>query len=62
MQADFADSGAGCLEKLAKDQYGVILLDHIMPGMDGIETLSGMKKRYPDVCAAEQACRIKPVL
>lgn len=48
VQADFADSGAGCLEKLAKDQYDVILLDHIMPGMDGIETLSEMKKRYPD--------------
>lgn len=48
VQADFADSGEGCLTELSKAQYDIILLDHMMPGMDGIETLAEMKKRYPD--------------
>lgn len=48
VQADFADSGEGCLTEVSKTQYDIILLDHMMPGMDGIETLAEMKKRYPD--------------
>lgn len=48
VQADFAESGEGCLTKVSKTQYDIILLDHMMPGMDGIETLAEMKKRYPD--------------
>lgn len=48
VQADFADSGEGCLTEVSKSQYDIILLDHMMPGMDGIETLAEMKKRYPD--------------
>lgn len=48
IQADFADSGKRCLEQIVEKEYDVILLDHMMPGMDGIETLAEMKKRYPD--------------
>ena len=48
IQSDFADSGKKCLEKIAEKEYDVILLDHMMPGMDGIETLAEMKERYPD--------------
>ena len=48
VQVDFADSGEKCLEEVSKNQYDVILLDHMMPGMNGIETLTEMKKRYPD--------------
>jgi len=47
VQVDFADSGEKCLTEVSKNQYDVILLDHMMPGMDGIETLAEMKKRYP---------------
>ena len=39
IQIDTAISGAECLELLAEREYDVILLDHMMPEMDGIETL-----------------------
>lgn len=39
-----ATSGRECLELAAKEQYDVILLDHMMPVMDGIETLEELKK------------------
>ncbi|MBQ9377977.1 MAG: response regulator, partial [Schwartzia sp.] len=32
-------SGAECLERLRLDRYDVVLLDHMMPEMDGVETL-----------------------
>ncbi len=38
-QVTCATSGGECLEAAAKERYDVILLDHMMPGMDGIETL-----------------------
>ncbi|MDE5820178.1 MAG: response regulator [Lachnospiraceae bacterium] len=48
VQMDFAESGEQCLERMADCHYDVILLDHMMPGMDGMETLAEMKKRYPN--------------
>ena len=45
-----AYSGQECLEKLAQSQdhhTDVVILDIKMPGMDGIETLKEMKKRFP---------------
>ena len=39
IQIDTATSGADCLDLLADREYDVILLDHMMPEMDGIETL-----------------------
>ena len=52
VQMDFADSGEKCLSMLAGKRYDVILLDHMMPVMDGMETLAKMRKRYPD-CSAK---------
>ena len=40
-------SGKECLECASKERYDIILLDHMMPGMDGIETLEELKK-MPD--------------
>ncbi|MCR5081802.1 MAG: response regulator [Treponema sp.] len=40
MKFDFADSGAKCLEKAAEKKYDIIFMDHMMPEMDGIETLT----------------------
>lgn len=37
-------SGAECLKKLQKEEYDVILLDHMMPEMDGIETLQKIRE------------------
>lgn len=43
IQIDTADSGVACLELTAKQKYHLILLDHMMPGMDGVETLHRLK-------------------
>ncbi|MGN1187955.1 MAG: response regulator, partial [Lachnospiraceae bacterium] len=43
IQVDTADSGRKCLEHVTKKQYDLIFLDHMMPEMDGIETLQQMK-------------------
>ena len=40
-------SGKECLECVSKERYDIILLDHMMPGMDGIETLEELKN-MPD--------------
>jgi len=37
-QVDYVDTGARCLKLLEKDSYDVIVLDVMMPGMDGYET------------------------
>ena len=44
VQIDTALSGYECLEKVQGDHYDLILLDHRMPGIDGVETLSSMKE------------------
>jgi signal transduction histidine kinase/ligand-binding sensor domain-containing protein/CheY-like chemotaxis protein/HPt (histidine-containing phosphotransfer) domain-containing protein len=44
-----AGSGEECLEKLKTGSFNVVLLDHMMPGMDGIETLEQIRKKYPDL-------------
>lgn len=49
IQVDSATSGKECLEMLAKKEYHLLLLDHLMPEMDGIETLGhirSMDKKY----------------
>lgn len=37
-------SGQECLESLQQEEYDIVLLDHLMPGMDGIETLSRIRQ------------------
>ncbi|MGE4296638.1 MAG: response regulator [Desulfovibrionaceae bacterium] len=44
-----ASSGLAALEALARGGIDVVVLDVKMPGMDGIETLKEIKKRYPGV-------------
>lgn len=39
VQTDTAGSGAQCLQKTLKNRYDVILMDHLMPEMDGIVCL-----------------------
>lgn len=44
-----AISGAEALEKLRTQNIHVVILDVKMPGMDGIETLKAIKRRFPMV-------------
>ncbi len=42
-----ASSGEECLEKIKDTRFDVILLDHMMPSMDGVETVAEIRKDYP---------------
>lgn len=44
INVDIADSGKECLQKVCKYKYDLILMDHMMPEMDGVETLQEMKR------------------
>ncbi|MBE5857228.1 MAG: response regulator [Lachnospiraceae bacterium] len=44
-----ASSGEECLEKLKYGNFNVVLLDHMMPGMDGVETVARIRETDPDL-------------
>ena len=44
IQLDTAVSGYQCIDMVKENTYDAIFLDHRMPGMDGIETLTELKK------------------
>ncbi len=43
--ADFAESGEEALEKIEDNQYDLVFLDIIMPGIDGYETCRSMRTK-----------------
>ena len=43
MQVETALSGMDCLQMIKGTEYNLIFMDHLMPEMDGIETLQKMK-------------------
>ena len=50
MEIICCDRGEKCLELVKKDVFDVILLDHMMPGMDGIETMKQLKIMEDNLC------------
>ena len=44
-----AEDGEEGLDKFEKEGADIVLLDMMMPGLDGMETLIGMKKQDPEV-------------
>lgn len=44
VQFDSATSGQECLDKFEQNDYDMILLDHMMPVMDGVETLHHLEQ------------------
>ncbi len=52
IKVDLASSGQECLEKLVKEDYDLIFMDHMMPGLDGIDTVRLIRRfhtRYNEV-------------
>ncbi|MCR5030008.1 MAG: response regulator [Selenomonadaceae bacterium] len=45
-----AKSGKECLEKIAKQRFDIVFLDHMMPEMDGVETLTRAKAMKESKC------------
>ncbi|MCR5688503.1 MAG: response regulator [Lachnospiraceae bacterium] len=45
IQIDTALSGPEAIEKAAGNEYDIIFIDHLMPDMDGIETLKRIKEQ-----------------
>ena len=39
-----ASSGEAAIEEMRQNQYDIVFLDHMMPGMDGVETIHQLKK------------------
>ena len=56
VQIDETESGLECIELVKKNKYDIIFLDHMMPGMDGVETLHQMKK------LSDYPCKATPVV
>ena len=50
VQVDETESGIECLELVKQKRYDIIFLDHMMPEMDGVETLHNMKKMNDYLC------------
>lgn len=46
MEVVSASSGPEAIERLATIEPDVVLLDMMMPGMDGLEVLSAIRERY----------------
>lgn len=57
VKVDTGISGKECLSLIKKKHYDLILLDHMMPGLDGIETFQMMRK--PEM---EHMCKDTPVI
>lgn len=44
------DSGQACLEQIYKEHYDLLLLDHMMPEIDGLAVLKEMRNRDDHCC------------
>ncbi len=50
IKVDEASSGMECLKMVAQTHYDIIFMDHMMPEMDGIQTLEEMNVQENNLC------------
>ena len=50
IKVDTAESGRECLKRTAENLYHVILMDHMMPEMDGEETMKAVRAQTKGFC------------
>ncbi len=55
-----AQSGEECLDKLKTGTFNLVFLDYLMPGMDGVETLHQIRRRFPDLPVYALTANIEP--
>lgn len=48
LQVSTAGSGKECLDILDRERFDIIYMDHMMPGLDGIDTLKLIRKKEGD--------------
>lgn len=48
-QVEAASSGLEALKKIEESPYDILILDIMMPGMDGLEVLQRVKETHPDI-------------
>lgn len=48
IENDTASDGREAIERLSQDEYSVVLLDVLMPEVDGLQVLMELKKSSPD--------------
>lgn len=48
MQIDTADSGQKAIEMVQKKKYDIVFMDHMMPGLDGVDTTRMIRKLGPE--------------
>ena len=58
VQVTLAASGRECLNAITKEHFDLIFMDHLMPELDGIETLHIMKKRSGHLCTDSKVIAI----
>ncbi len=56
IQVTDAEGGLECLELVQKERYDIIFLDHMMPEMDGVETLHHIRE------LSEYPCKDTPIV
>jgi DNA-binding response OmpR family regulator len=48
MDACGEESGQAALDRMEKEAFDVVILDFMMPGLDGMEALRRIKRKWPD--------------